>query len=276
MNTIIAHRGASYLSKHDNTIESFQLALDMHTPMIEFDVRMTLDHQFIIYREEQLGGTPTRALTYQQIKEFTKPFEHHIPSLEEVLIMLKGRARMLIDVKETGCERQLLELIRTYLEPEEYRIQSPLDIVVRRIKKLDPNISCGLILGAEHGDLRTRFNEFFPLRRVQACHADFVSVHHRFATGDFLLRMKHEHIPVIVWTLNTPKQISLFLDSEVDGILTDRPDVGMYLHAKWEKEELKSQATRAKVYHVIKSMIPGSKDASNKKNNKTTEQGSDS
>ena len=33
---VIAHRGASALAYHENTLEAFQIAIDLHADMVEF------------------------------------------------------------------------------------------------------------------------------------------------------------------------------------------------------------------------------------------------
>ena len=44
----IAHRGASALAEHENTLESFQIAIDIGADMVEFDVRKTSDDVLIV------------------------------------------------------------------------------------------------------------------------------------------------------------------------------------------------------------------------------------
>ena len=44
---VIAHRGASALAPHENTLEAFQIAIDLKADMVEFDVRKTSDNILI-------------------------------------------------------------------------------------------------------------------------------------------------------------------------------------------------------------------------------------
>lgn len=258
MNTntkIIAHRGASYLASHENTIEAFQIALDIHADMIEFDVRQTLDKVLIIFHDEQINGIPIKTLTYPQLCDISNSMGFHVPTLEETLQHCQHQTNLLIELKEAGYEKKVVSMVNTYFDYSEYSIQSFLDIVVRRVKKIDPQVKAGLLVGLEQADFSTRFNEFFPGRRIAECHADFVSAHFRIATTDFILRMKHAQIPVYVWTSDTNKSITFLLESEVDGIITNRPDLGVYLRSRWEKEETASEEKRAKTYAVLQKVI---------------------
>lgn len=237
---LVAHRGASYLANHENTIEAFQLALDMHADCIEFDIRQTLDKIPIVFHDEQINGTPVNTITYKQLSTITEALGYHVPTVEEVLTLCRGKVRLLIELKEAGYEKRIITLVNSMYDYKEYAMQSFLDIVVRRIKKIDSNICTGLLLGQRHVDFRTHFNEFFPIRRLTACHADFVSAYYKFATPDFVYRMHHSNIPVYVWTVDQPRIQSHFLALNVDGIITNRPESAIYLRTKKEAYQSKT------------------------------------
>lgn len=70
MTAIIAHRGASALATHENTLEAFQIAINLQADFAEFDIRRTKDHQLIAFHNPDLNGTDIRQLT------MTKSVEH--------------------------------------------------------------------------------------------------------------------------------------------------------------------------------------------------------
>ena len=72
-----------------------------------------------------------------------------------------------------------------------------------------------------------RFNEYFPVRRLKRCKADFVSPHYLLCTGEFVRRMKREGYPVFVWTVNDEKIMDRMIALHADGIISDRPDILM-------------------------------------------------
>lgn len=225
---IIAHRGASYLANHENTIEAFQLAIDTHAEYVEFDVRQTLDKQLIIFHNEQINGMAVASLTYQEINQFAQKQGYQIPLFSDALALCKDRIKLDIEIKEPGFEKRLLAMLKEQVSYDSFMIKSFLDIVVRRVKKMDSQVTTGLLLGVEQGTVQTRFNEYFPKRRIEHCMADFISPNYRLATPEFLFRMRKAHLPVYVWTVNSPKTIQRFLEQPVAGIITDRPDVAVY------------------------------------------------
>lgn len=242
---IIAHRGASYLANHENTMEAFRLAIDMHADYIECDVRQTIDKVLIIHHDPSIQHIMLNTITYEEANVLAQKQGFEIPTLSDVLNLCKGRIRMLIELKEAGYERRVVSLIKSVCEYDEYAIQSFYDIVVRRIKKMDSFINVGLLIGQEDADFRTRFNEFFPIRRLTECHADFVSTHYAFATPDFIYRLHRAGFPVYIWTVDSPNWQAHFLSFNAEGLITNRPDAAMYLRAKNERQR-KSESTHTK------------------------------
>ena len=53
---VIAHRGASALAPHENTLEAFQIAIDLKADMVEFDVRKTSDNILIVFHDGTIDG----------------------------------------------------------------------------------------------------------------------------------------------------------------------------------------------------------------------------
>lgn len=256
---IIAHRGASYLANHENTIEAFQLALEVHADAIELDIRQTFDKVLIVFHNEQINGTSIHTLTYQQILEMQDMLGYQIPTLEEVLALARNKIHFLIELKEAGYEKRVLSMVNSYLSYEEYSIQSFLDIIIRRVKKLDASVNAGLLVGVKNADLSTRFNEYFPIRRLNACHADFISTHYLIATPAFTFRMKHAGFPVYVWTVDDPKAISHYLNLNISGIITNRPDVGIFLQSRQEQEMAAAVRNRENTIRLLKKVFPFSK-----------------
>ena len=55
---VIAHRGASGMVGQDNTLESFQKAIEIGADMVEFDVRQTKDKVLIVHHDKNFADTP--------------------------------------------------------------------------------------------------------------------------------------------------------------------------------------------------------------------------
>ncbi len=221
---IIAHRGASGLVERENTLESFEKAIEINADMVEFDVRKTKDNKLVVCHDNILADLPVKLTEYELLEREAELQGYHLPLLSEVLLLCKGRIFMDIEVKEHGFENRLIKELDKYVGPDEYSIKSFDDRVSYSVKLINPKIQTGLLLGISRGDSRRRLSEIFPIRRLKKCKADFVSPYHGLIRLGFVRRAHRYNYPVYVWTLNRKKRIMKFLKKGVDGIITDRPD----------------------------------------------------
>ena len=222
---VIAHRGASALAEHENTLEAFQIAIDIGTDMAEFDVRKTSDDVLIVYHDSTIDGKKVRDLTYNRINDIAKKSGYRVPTLVEVLDLCRGKIHLDIELKESGYERRVVSLVKERFGYNEFSIKSFKDKVSYNIKMIDPRIKTGLLLGKEKAGMNVRINEYFPGRRVKRCKADFISPHFLLCTKEYIRRMKSKGISVYVWTVNDEKVMDRMIKLHVDGIISDRPDI---------------------------------------------------
>jgi glycerophosphoryl diester phosphodiesterase len=226
---IVAHRGASALAR-ENTLESFEKAIEVGTDMIEIDVRRTKDHILIAHHDETLNGVAIHDLTYGEIESGVSPGDGHVPRISEILALARGRVRIDADLKEGGYEGEVIELLSKYLEGDRFVLTSFIDAAIQTIKRTHPSIQAGLILGRPRPKryVGTRFSELFPMKRVRRANADFLVPHYKLLKLGFLNRARRSLLPVYVWTVNDEGLIQRFLnDKRVHAVITDRPDVAV-------------------------------------------------
>ncbi len=231
---IIAHRGASRFAK-ENTIESFEKALDLGADMIEFDVRRTKDDILIAFHDEMIQGGSVKELPYETIRQTARNQGFDIPTLEEVLKWARGKIRLDVELKEEGYEKEAVELLLGYLEEDQFLITSFNDVSISVIKERYPEIEAGLILGKgiPSYHILTRIQELYPMKRCERAGADFLVAHLKLLQLGFLERARRNHLPVFVWTANDEKTIKKLLhDPRVYAIVTDKPDLAVSLRKK--------------------------------------------
>ncbi|SEQ28629.1 glycerophosphoryl diester phosphodiesterase [Lachnospiraceae bacterium NE2001] len=229
---IVAHRGASGQPGVENTLESFQKAIELGVDMVEFDVRKTKDNVLVVYHDKNFADQPVSWYTYEEMEKQAQIRGFHVPLFVEVLELCSGKVFMDIEIKETGFEHRVVRFLHKYSDYKDYSVKSFKDAVPFKIKELDPKITTGLLLGYEKADARRRINELFPIRRLRACHADFVSPHFLLLRFGFEKRMKKAGYPIYVWTVNAPEVIDEVLQKQVTGIITDNPVYALEARAK--------------------------------------------
>lgn len=220
---IIGHRGAKSLAKVENTLEAFQIAIDMQLKMIEFDVRRTKDNQLIVFHNDHINHKKLNTLTYEEMCLHTSAENFTPPLFEEVIKTCSGKIMLDIELKEAGYEAEVLDLLKTYYTTEQYIITSFLDSVIKKIKLLNPSIKAGLLLGLGNASLLQRFSEFFPIKRLKSTQADFVAANYRLVTPWLLRHCKKHGYHIYVWTVNADDVYTKLIRNKVSGIITDYP-----------------------------------------------------
>jgi len=189
---IVAHRGASGLVPHENTLEAFQKAIDVGADCIELDVRKTKDQQIIVIHDDHLLEAVVKETNYADLLAISNGLGYHLPLLSEALKLVKGKILVDIEIKEAGYEEEIVDLIHQYLSNDEFMIRSFEDQSVLAVKKYDPQIITALLLGKDKPKhvVLTRLSELFPGFRLRRCRADYVSPHYRLLRFGFIKRMK--------------------------------------------------------------------------------------
>lgn len=210
---IVAHRGASAHEK-ENTLQAFERAIEMGADMIEFDVRKTADRVLIAHHDEEIQGKAIRELTYQDVERLAGRKGYHVPTLEEVLVLTRGKIKLNAELKEEGYEKDVVSLMRAFFNDSNFVLTSFHEASLGSIKTLFPAIKAGLILGRN------------PHRDIGRVEADFWVPNWR-VLDDALFRMAEENAkPLIVWTVNDRRKLKrYFFDPRVYGVITDKPDL---------------------------------------------------
>jgi len=213
---IVAHRGASKLET-ENTLKAFEKAIEVGADMIEFDVRQTQDHHFIVHHDPNIGELFLNESTFEQAQQAAKQSGFELPTFESVLKLTKGKIQLDIELKEEGDEENILELIHNHAHLEDVVVTSFHRFSIERIRTLDPRLNIGCILGKRDQYLKwVKKNHIDPSLDVYALHWSLIK-------PSFL--NKFETKPIYVWTVNDHAQIKeLLLNDRVAGVVTDCPD----------------------------------------------------
>lgn len=232
---VIGHRGFPSAAP-ENTLISFQRAIDLKVDMIEFDVSMTRDRVPIVIHDRTLERTTSgvgwvRKLRWKRMKNldagswFSSEFiGEQIPMLDEVLLMTAGKVAFNIEIKmeavtarvRKGVEEKVLEAIHHHGIQKQTVVSSFFPLAIRRIKRLDPNQSTALLLA--------RRLKRDPRKVVERVKADAIHLPLLGLTRDTVELARSEGIPVRVFTVNEESAMKRLLGWGVNGLFTDFPD----------------------------------------------------
>jgi glycerophosphoryl diester phosphodiesterase len=228
---LIGHRG--YPVKFpENTLASFEGAIQAGCDMIELDVTLTKDRKVVVIHDDTLDRTttgkgPVRDHALQEIKAldagswFDARFAaERAPELSEVLKLTAGRCMLNIEIKESAfeadypadtIEHQVVKLVKTSGAVDRVIISSFEKRVLVRIAAMADPPAVAYI--SEHGADRSLLE---MLLAVQA-----FSWHPRFnvLTRAQVDMLHAAGLKVFPWTINTREEAEKILALGVDGLI---------------------------------------------------------
>ncbi len=214
---IVAHRGNTRAKDHppftaENTIAAFEAAILAQADMVEFDVRRTKDGVLVIHHDPELAGHPLNYLSFRTVQAYNAA----IPTLESALIHCKRRIRLDLELKETGYESEVINLLKQYLTIEEFVITSFQPQVLHQIRYLQPSITIGILLDSSA-------NQQISSRKIHLLKPNFVAPHHTLVNSSWLAAVNYQKLPYWVWTVNEQEEIQRFsANPQVQAIITDQ------------------------------------------------------
>lgn len=243
-----AHRGGARLFP-ENTVAAFRGAYDLGIRFIETDLWRTRDGVWICHHDETVdrctnGTGRVFSFTRSELAELdaghrftpdggrTFPFRGRgvvIPTLEEALVVAPDLYYVL-EVKPDAPElmRDLFEELDRANVHSRVLVASAHESVTAAFRRV---CAGSIVTSAGHRGIydfalsvRARIHRFrtyaFDALQVPPSHEGRTVVDRAF------VRAAHEHgIRVHVWTIDDAAEMERLLDLEVDGIMSDRPDV---------------------------------------------------
>jgi len=222
---VIAHRGASG-GAPENTMASFELAIEEHADWIELDVQEDADGRVIVAHDSdfmKVAGNPLKVwdatasdLTALDIGSWFDPAfaDERVVTLRDVLETARGHIGVVIELKYYGhderLEERVVEIVEATGMQDDIMLMSLKLTGLRKAAALRPNWTRGLLNTVSVGDL-TRLD------------LDFLALNAAAATPGMIRRAHGRGLQVFAWTINDPVQMSVMLSRGVDGLITDEP-----------------------------------------------------
>lgn len=243
---IIAHKGASG-SAPENTLAAFEKALAMGVDMIELDVRNTQDERIVVIHDSTLDRTTNGTglvhdYTLEEIKKldagswFDPAFHNEtVPTLKEVLDMVNGRCKVLIEIKHMDhphyddFAEKLIDIIR--LEKNGYDwiiLQSEEFEYLEAAHKYDDYVQTKQLMISEDSAPLIAFYIETKMHLGRAKEDDRMKAlnpeYHTLSTRR-IFRMHARGFEVYTYAPNNREDMVKLLHMGVDGIITDYPEI---------------------------------------------------
>jgi glycerophosphoryl diester phosphodiesterase len=224
----IAHRGAPREAP-ENTLAAFRCALDAAAPAVEFDVQRTRDGRLVVIHDQTVDRTtggrgPVSALTFEELRRldagrwFDPAFAgERVPSLDEVLDLVRGRAFVLLEIKNgpvfyEGIESQIADTLRRHDMVDAVLVMSFDHPAVRAMRRALPEVATGIVYSARLAD---------AVGAARAADASAVCPIWHLLTAGVVAEAHAAGLGVFPWTIDDEPAMRRSIEWGVDGVTSN-------------------------------------------------------
>lgn len=221
----VAHRGASGYEP-ENTLKSFKKALSLGADMLELDVRVSKDGFIVVIHDKKVdritnGQGKVNTLTLHELQQLDAGSGQTISTLDEVLDLVQGKAKINIDLKEDKAVPLTLQLIEKYVTKklfsyDDFLISAFKPSILRSIKKQNKYVGVCF-------NFITLQPFFLILSKLMGM--KYIKPQKRLITPEFVHIAHTLGFLVLAWTINSKEDVEKMRSCHVDGIITDYPDI---------------------------------------------------
>ncbi|MBN2616449.1 MAG: hypothetical protein JXR71_12215 [Bacteroidales bacterium] len=221
---IVAHRGASG-TQPENTPASFQKALDAGAKALELDVHVCRSGELVVIHDETVNRTTNGKgkiadLTLTELQQLDAGNGEKIPTLQEVLDLVQGRAQINIELKGKHTARPVADLIKhntaeNIWHTEDFLISSFYHKELNRFHRLLPEVRIGILYS---------FRPFFYKAKARKLHAFSLHLSAKMIHPSRVDRIHRQGLQVWVYTVNDTQTLERISDAGADAVFTNFPE----------------------------------------------------
>ncbi len=221
---VIGHRGAKgHLA--ENTLPSISKAIELGVDGVEIDVFQCASGELVVFHDKTLEKLTNatgyiEALDLDSIQRIEVLNGFSIPTLGEVLDLIKGRIFLNIELKGSQTALKTDKLLKTYFKLEAW---SPDKILIssfnwqelKIFRKVNREISIAIL------------TEDDPLDAIPIgleLNAVAINPNYESLNSENVSKINKAGFKIYPWTVNTPEDINRMIIYGVEGIITDFPE----------------------------------------------------
>ena len=221
---IIGHRGAMG-HETENTLASIQKAMDMGVDMLEIDVFKIKSGEIVVFHDDTVerltdGEGAIESYTLAELKKLNVEGGHKIPTLKEILDLMKGKTDLNIELKGAHTAVDVNAIVGDYIKTGDWKL-SDFSISsfkwdeLRKMRAINQNIPIAVLTGEDPLDAIPVAKEV----KAEAINPSFKTL-----TRENNLALQKAGFKIYVWTVNEPQDILMMKRFGVDGIITNYPE----------------------------------------------------
>lgn len=220
----IGHRGA-HGYEPENTLISFQKALDLGVDGIELDVHLSADKKVVVIHDETIDRTTNghgivNQMVLSQLQQYKILKRQKIPTLIKVFDLVNKKCFINIELKGKGTPKPVIDLVEDYIVKHKWSyndfIISSFDWeMLVETKNYNPKIPIAVLI-------ETSIKE--ALAFAKTIQATAINPDYMLLNDENIKEIKAAGFKIFPWTVNEPEVILEMKNFKVDGIISDYPD----------------------------------------------------
>jgi len=213
--------------------------------MVEFDVRRCRD-ALVLVHDERLRRGPysqscVRDRTLAELRRLGIRADERIPTLDEAVSLIKGRAQMNLDLKDAGYEGEVLHVLGRHGVLRDVLVSSLAPASLRAVKALAPDVPVGLSYPDDKGGVSGK-QYLAPIvrltlwlmrltvpwrmpRMIAHARANATMLHREIISPRLVAVVHRAGYRVFAWTVDDLAMMRRLQAMGVDGIASNRPDL---------------------------------------------------
>jgi glycerophosphoryl diester phosphodiesterase len=244
----VAHRGGSLLAP-ENTLAAFRTALTLSVDAVEFDVQMTRDGRAIVFHDNTVdrltdGSGNILDLDFDYLRSLNAaahfkggwPEPQHIPTLREVLELVRSRTQVYLEIKASnrdGVYSRYPNIVEAIVQ--DLRATNMLDNVLvmsfdvtllPQVKQLAPSVKTAAIISENMWKAQGDNPLEATIQFASSLGVNWINVYYKLLTESTLpVLARKRSLKIGCWTVNSLEDMRHLAAIGVNSITSDRPDL---------------------------------------------------
>lgn len=233
---IVGHGGAGDFFP-GNSLSSLRKGMELGVDRIEVDVQIARDGELVLCHDNELvvGGEKRRVreLPLAVIRDSLD----ELLTLDEAIELTRASVPLMIDMKLHGYEREIADAIQRHAIGADTIVSSTWALSLRTVRDHAPAVRVALSTGHMATAVRRRhvnrgLSALLSLGSIgpsiavaRAIGAELLSVNYRICSDFFAASARAAGLEIYAWTVNHPRPIRMMIERDVNGIISNRPDL---------------------------------------------------
>lgn len=231
---VIAHRGQGF-GEPENSLKAIKSSIINKVDYAEIDVQETRDGVVVLMHDRSLRSLTglnknVDELNLNEIGKlniaphvFVRHYKERIPTLDRVIKECNGKLNLIIEIKPYGNTVELTNQVVKIIDDNNFanqcKVHSVSYEILLDVKRLNPNIQTGYIISR-------------PMNNLGSLNVNFYSVQENEVSKEMVNDIHNRNKEIYVWTVNNTLDMNNLIKLNVDGIISDKPQLLLNIKKK--------------------------------------------